>query len=309
MPSGYIALIVISCVLAAVLIGAFVTLFLLVRSYLKPEKRSDEDLIVHEKEVKKFSDQWLKEEYVPVWTESRFGYRLKGYFYDFGFAETVVCLHGHNASHISQLKYMELFKKLGYNAFLPDHRYSGSSGGKYITFGAKEKIDAADAINNLKTLRPDVKIAGLFGESMGAATAMLLAPEFPDLGFLIEYCGYANFEGLLSGFLKNKTFRKLGVALIGMVTKAFYGFSPKECDAAEALTKTRCPLLILHSRADQVVAFENALILKGVRPDAETVFFDDSLHARSLCVYPERFESAVFDILERYDRSKQLKSV
>ena len=97
--------------------------------------------------------------------------------------------------------------------------------------------------------------------------------------------------------------------MIGMVTKAFYGFSPKECDAAEALTKTRCPLLILHSRADQVVAFENALILKGVRPDAETVFFDDSLHARSLCVYPERFESAVFDILERYDRSKQLKSV
>ena len=291
-------MIVVGCLAVAAAI-AYIRLYFFVKTFVQPPKRSDEELIKYEKEVKKFSDEWLDEKYVPVESVSRFGYKLQGYYYDFGNEGTVVCLHGHNSSHISQMKYMELFKKLGFNVFLVDHRRSGNSGGKCVTFGAKEKYDVLTALENLKKLYPDLKISGLFGESMGAATAMLVAPQIPGLGFLIEYCGYANFEGLLIKYIKNIRLRKLAVFLISTVTKPFFGFLPKECDAAAALKNTDCPMLIMHSLTDEVVVYENSEILNRVRPDALKVVFENSCHARSLIMYPERFEGAVREIIER----------
>lgn len=306
MSAVEIVSVVFGCVAAAAFL-AFMLLYRYVRAFIEPRKREDDELIAHEKEVKKFSDEWTEEKHIRFEITSRFGYRLVGYYYDFGAEETVVLLHGHNSSHVSQLKYMELFKKLGYNVFIPDHRRSGASGGDTITFGAKEKIDAEDFISYIKDKVPGIKIAGLFGESMGAATAMMLAPKIEGLGFLIEYCGYANFEGLLLRYFKSRGLTRLGSRLIGVITKCLYGFDPKDTDALRALKTVSVPVLIMHSKADEVVVFENAEMLRKAKPEADFVSFDGSRHACSYTTYPEEFEGAVRQFLEKVKAPASLR--
>ena len=111
MNAGYMILIIIgTAALAAFLV--FVSTALALKQILKPRKRQPDELIAHEKDVKIFSDEWLQ---VPceTWERvSRYGYDVTGYYYDFGFDRIMVCLHGHNSSHISQLKYMDMFRSL-----------------------------------------------------------------------------------------------------------------------------------------------------------------------------------------------------
>lgn len=307
MAPEYIILIAISIAIGAALVAALVVfafLAIVLKRLVRPSKRGEAELIANEKENKVFSDEWLKIPYKEWTRTSRYGYNVTGYMYDFGFGRIMVCLHGHNSSHISQLKYMDMFRAMGYDVFIPDHRRSGKSGGDTITFGAKESGDVEDWIQVLREKYPGREIS-LFGESMGAATAILVASKTSGLGSLIEYCGYANFEGLLTRYFKSEGMRKAAARLIKPVAKHIYGFDPDDCDALKAIKKVDCPVLIMHSKADRTVTYQNALMLKTGKPDAAFLSFENSRHACSLKYYPEEFTAAVRDFSALAEEEKR----
>ena len=204
MSVGEIVLIAADLAVALLLAVWFTGLYFGIKRLVKPDKRTVDYLVEYEIEEKGLDRAITGIPFEQMFRTSRFGYELAARFYACeGSSKTVVCLHGHNSCFASQLKYLPIFLSLGYNVFIPDHRRSGLSGGDTVTFGAYEKHDVLDWISELRAGRPDDSIA-LFGESMGAATAIMVAAEIPDAVFLIDYCGYANFEGLLTRYTDNE---------------------------------------------------------------------------------------------------------
>lgn len=301
MNAGYIILIILgTAAIAAFLV--FVSTAVALKQILKPRKRLTDELIAHEKEVKIFCDEWLN---VPceTWKRvSRYGYEVTGYYYDFGFDRIMVCLHGHNSSHISQLKYMDMFRSLGFDVFIPDHRHAGNSGGDTVTMGAKEKWDVVDWLQLIRERRPGKRIS-IFGESMGAATAIMVTAIDWDLGYLIEYCGYANFQGLLARYFKSQRLRRFFAKYIRFVVKYVYRFDSDECDAEKAMKRISCPVLIIHSESDETVPYENALILYGAKPDARFKSFKAARHACSIKTYHDEFVETIKDFVSDAEKA------
>ncbi len=293
MSVGEIVLIAVVLTVAALLAVWFIGLYFGIKGLVKPKKRTVDYLVEYEIEEKGLDRAVTGIPFEQLFRTSRFGYELAARFYVCeGSSKTVVCLHGHNSCFASQLKYLTLFLSLGYNVFIPDHRRSGLSGGDTVTFGAYEKYDVLDWISELRERRTEDDIA-LFGESMGAATAIMVAAEIPDAVFLIDYCGYANFEGLLTRYTDSEGIRKAVMPSIRLVSEHCFGFDVKECDALEAITRVGCPILIMHSKADKTVNYKNALMLKEAAPQAELHTFPDSIHARSITKYPDEYANTV----------------
>lgn len=299
MSVGEIILTALDLTVALLLAVWFTGLYFGIKGLVKPEKRTADYLVEYEVEEKGLDRAVTEIPFEQMYRTSRFGYELAARFYTSeNSSKTVVCLHGHNSCFASQLKYLPIFLSLGYNVFIPDHRRSGLSGGDTVTFGAYEKHDVLDWISELRARRPGDSIA-LFGESMGAATAIMTAAEIPDAVFLIDYCGYANFEGLLTRYTDNKYIRKAVMPSIRLVCERCFGFDVNECDALEAITRVNCPILIMHSKADKTVNYRNALMLQEAAPQAELHTFPDSIHARSITKYPDEYADTVKEFVRK----------
>ena len=299
MSVGEIILTALDLTVALLLAVWFTGLYFGIKGLVKPEKRTADYLVEYEVEEKGLDRAVTEIPFEQMYRTSRFGYELAARFYTSeNSSKTVVCLHGHNSCFASQLKYLPIFLSLGYNVFIPDHRRSGLSGGDTVTFGAYEKHDVLDWISEFRARRPGDSIA-LFGESMGAATAIMTAAEIPDAVFLIDYCGYANFEGLLTRYTDNKYIRKAVMPSIRLVCERCFGFDVNECDALEAITRVNCPILIMHSKADKTVNYRNALMLQEAAPQAELHTFPDSIHARSITKYPDEYADTVKEFVRK----------
>ncbi|MDP6506216.1 MAG: alpha/beta fold hydrolase [Planctomycetota bacterium] len=81
----------------------------------------------------------------------------------------------------------------GYSSFAFDFRATGESGGKHCTLGALEKLDLTAAISEVRKLTKSPII--LWGISMGAATAILVGAEDPDIALIIAESSYESFDG------------------------------------------------------------------------------------------------------------------
>lgn len=295
---GY--LIIVGVVLLMVT-GYHLALYFICKTKLfKPEKREFDFLVDYETREKGFRKEWLDLPYKEYKRKSRYGYDVFARYYEStvytGEESThkkiMISLHGHNSCCVSQLKYLELFTKLGYDVFIPDHRRSGKSGGDTVTFGACEKYDGIDWIDVIKKEYPDARLA-IFGESMGSATAMMVSALDSRIEYIVEYCGYANFDGLMSRYVHSSTLRKMVMPSFRMVVKMGFGFDIKECDALANISKSDKPILMIHSKVDGVVDFDNFKMLSASRPDAVTHVFEDCMHARSMITHPEEFTETV----------------
>lgn len=85
-----------------------------------------------------------------------------------------VCLHGYTDEPIGMARYAKRFHDRGMNVLAPAARAHERSGGDYIGMGWPERLDIVAWIERIVQADPEARIL-VFGESMGAATAMNVA--------------------------------------------------------------------------------------------------------------------------------------
>ena len=97
--------------------------------------------------------QWIKEiremEHRDVSITSHDGLRLCGKYYEYKKGAPIeILFHGYKGCAEQDLS-GSIYRcyTLGHSALIVDHRASGASEGKVITFGAKESLDCVDWIN------------------------------------------------------------------------------------------------------------------------------------------------------------------
>lgn len=294
-------------IIVAIVLGIIVALLLIVYFsmgvgvvfYLqKPKKRSFEYLIEYETNEKGFKKEWLDIRYEPYEIVSKYGYKLFGKFYKNSNPtnKVMISLHGHNSCSISQMKYLNMFLNLGFNVFLPDHRRSGFSEGDSITFGHYEKYDVISWIDYLEKLDGNFKFY-IFGESMGGATATMVTSLDSRINLLITYCAFYDMKNIFRGHIKNIHFLNFIYPSIRIMSRIITKTNFNECKAGEAMKSVKVPTLIVHSEQDEVVILENAKMMLESNPQAKYYFFKDSIHARSMVAYPEKFTEIVSDFV------------
>jgi len=161
---------------------------------------------------------------------------------------TALLLHGLTASKAKYLRAGERLAKMGYDVVLPDLRAHGHSGGDYVTFGAKEKADVKQVIDALVgggTVHRDVYV---FGETLGAATAIQYATIDTRCKGIVAVDPYrdAASQGrrllvLLAPAMSNRDFDKC-LARAGEIAD----FDPNQASSEIAAASVTCPLLIVY---------------------------------------------------------------
>jgi hypothetical protein len=157
---------------------------------------------------------------------------------------TVLFLHG-NAGNIShRLDFLRMFNRLGYNTLIIDYRGYGKSAGEPSEQGTYLDGEAAWRYLTEERRVPSCRIA-LFGESLGGAVAAWLAVRHKPAALVIA-----------SGFTS-----------VPDLAKRFYPFLPVRWlariryDTRENLSAVAAPVLIAHSRDDEIVPFEHGRAL------------------------------------------------
>lgn len=157
---------------------------------------------------------------------------------------TILFCHGNGGNIMHRLDSINLFNQFGLNCLIFDYRGYGNSEGK-----PSEEGTYRDAMAAYKWLTEEKKICQddiiFFGRSIGASVATRLASEVGSLSLVIEsaFTSYVDMGKKFYPYMPVKWFAKFNY------------------NTLEYIKNVRCPIMIIHSRDDEIVPFEFGLQL------------------------------------------------
>jgi len=176
------------------------------------------------------------------------GLLLSGWYIPAENAElTVLFCHGNGGNMFHRLDSINIFYNLGLNCFIFDYRGYGSSEGKPGEEGTYLDVMAA-----YKWLTEEKKISPadiiIFGRSLGGSIAAQLASRVEARTLVIEsvFTSYVDIGRKFYPYMPVRWFAR---------------FSYKTIDYIKDVL---CPVMIIHSRSDEIVPFEFGLELYEV---------------------------------------------
>lgn len=236
-------------------------------------------------------------EYEQVSFTTADGVRLAGWFIPSQVenAKTIILLHGYPAEKGDILPVLSFLNEK-YNLFLFDFRYFGESGGKYSTAGAKETEDLSAAVRFLKSRGIDE--VGVWGFSLGGAVALMTATDHPEIKAVVSDSSYARLDLMARELYRIPILKYPLAELTRLWGRMFLGINAKDVSPAGSAEKLEIPVLIIHSKNDNVIPFENAVLIQEAlknNPKAEFWFQKNLVHGELGMEYEQRIK----DFLER----------
>ena len=150
----------------------------------------------------------------------------------------VLILHG-NAGNIShRVGYLTMFNRLQYATLLIDYRGYGKSGGSPSEEGTYRDAEAA-WLHLVETRKVNARDIVIVGESLGGAVATWLAAKYPPRALIIA----SAFTSVPD--LGAQIYPWLPVRLLARI----------RYDNLDRIAKIAAPVLIAHSRDDEIVPF------------------------------------------------------
>ncbi len=219
----------------------------------------------------------------------------------------IIC-HGYTSGPGGMARYAREYYKRGYNLILPYMRghEKGVRAKNIVTYtmGYLDKLDVVAWINYAVKLDPEAQIV-LHGESMGAATVMLVTGEaLPDnVVCAIEDCGYTSvwdeFSHQIGEMFHLPVFPFLYVAQFCIKRHVDLDFKKASC--VEALKKSKTPMLFVHGEADEFVphkmVYECYNTFDG---EKEIMTIPGADHAYSVNTDPVKYWAGVWAFVDKY---------
>ena len=112
----------------------------------------------------------------------------------------VIYMHGNSSSRLEVIPQLGHLLSLGVSVLSFDFCGSGHSDGEYVSLGYHEREDL-DAIIKFLRGTGQVSSIGLWGRSMGAATALMYASRDPTIACMILDSSFTDLHRLVSNFL------------------------------------------------------------------------------------------------------------
>ncbi len=217
----------------------------------------------------------------------------------------ILLVHGFQVQQAMMWFNLPFFLPHGYDCVTVDLRTAGLSEGVGInTMGYNEAKDVAEVCKWIRKEYGDDVVLGLFGQSMGSATIMTYCSQDPNLGFIIEDCGYASLQDTIHNihdrFLKfvdwDEFYKKaLKYAKVGDV-------SYDDVVPIESVKKLDpdVPMMILHSIPDAYIVVENAdRIYEAKRGKKEMHKYTLAPHSASFFLHPIQYKKDIDGFLKK----------
>jgi fermentation-respiration switch protein FrsA (DUF1100 family) len=203
-------------------------------------------------------------EYQDVFIEATDGVTLHGWFIAGQSSQVLLFFHG-NAGNIShRLDSIRQFLALGLSVLIIDYRGYGESAGRTTEKGIYRDADAAwrYLIEDRGLSASDIV---LFGRSLGASVASRLAAQYRPLALIVEssFTSVPDIAQELYPWLPARWLSRLGHA------------------TGDYVRDVRCPILVIHSRDDEIIPFHHGeaifasaneprtlLVIRGTHNDA-----------------------------------------
>ena len=209
--------------------------------------------------------------------------------------KTIILLHGYSADKGDILPIMAFLNKT-YNLLLFDFRYLGQSEGKYSTLGAKETEDLSSAIRFLKSR--GITEVGVWGFSMGGAVALMTALEAPEIKTIVSESSYARLDLLGTQLYRVPVLRYPLGYLTNLWARIILGMNTVGTSPVRIAQNLTIPILIIHSKNDNVIPFEHALLLQEAlknNPKAEFWFEENLVHGQ----FGQSYQNRISEFFEK----------
>ena len=212
-----------------------------------------------------------------VYLETEDGVTLHGWFIPHDGARGVILFCHGNAGNIShRLDSIRVFHRLGLDVFIFDYRGYGQSEGKPTERGTYEDAEAAwrYLIEEHQVIPSEVVV---FGRSIGGAVGAWLAQNHKPRLLILE----STFTSLRD------------------VAATLYPFFPVkrllrfEYNTAEYLGGVNCPVLIIHSRNDEIMPFSQGQQLFEVAREPKTFLEISGTHNEGFITSGRHYEEGL----------------
>lgn len=230
---------------------------------------------------------------------------LKGYFIEpkTDTAKGVVLfVHGIGGCKEHCLGLSEKLANMGIASLVFDSRAHGKSGGKYCTYGYKEKKDVSKIVDLIKNKYPDLKI-GIWGNSLGGAVAIQALEYDERIGFGIIESTFTDLDQIVFDYQKRLS-KGFGIRSISNYVLKRAGnigsFDPKDVCPLNAVKNIEQPVLIAHGDADKNISVKyGKLLFENLRSkNKELVIVKGGEHFGLFETGGKEYKNKVFDFIE-----------
>ena len=194
----------------------------------------------------------------------------------------IIGCHGLGANRADLLDIARGLYGAGFNLLLFDFRGHGTSGGRTTSFGWREQRDLEGALAFLsQQAELPARPYGVYGVSMGAAAAMLVAARDERIGAVVADSSYANLQEALARHLRllyPALPRAVFLPLVATTYRVRFGVWPHRVapEAAASQLNGR-PLLVIQGADDPRQPREDAVRLAAAA-HGELWVIDGAVH-------------------------------
>ncbi|MGB4267692.1 MAG: alpha/beta fold hydrolase [Spirochaetota bacterium] len=269
---------------------------------ITPKVWNYEETYRNELKFKRFTEHYYtnlpKEEF---FIDSPNGYKLHAMYIPKGSNKTIIFIHGHTYTLMGDVKYLEIFDSLGFNALLFDSRFHGKSGGSNTTFGKYEKYDVKACVDWVSNKTGKNSIIGIHGESMGSAICLLYAAIDERCSFFIVDGAMADLSELLSYRLK-KDFDLPAFPLLhsaSLVSRLRGAMFFSEISPVKIINNIKAPIFFIHGGDDTDIPVEHAQRLYNTYTGIKRIWIcPGATHSKSIVVNRKEYEKQVKEFLQ-----------
>ncbi len=215
-----------------------------------------------------------------------------------------IIFHGYTSGPEGMYHYAYAYAKMGFNCLLPSMIGHSKDTHRYCSMGYHDRYMGLDWINYILTLNPDAEIV-LHGESMGAATTMLITGEkLPkNVKCAVSDCGFTNCYEQYSHVSKNQISPAATVLIpmVSLYSQLRGNFNFKKCSPVDAVKYSVTPTLFVHGESDDFVPFEMMHeVYSACAAEKDCFSIKGAGHAESVSRDPETYWTNVREFIKNY---------
>lgn len=236
--------------------------------------------------------------YTDVVLHTSDGLRLSAWYTPPQDGRVILALHGNStARHCSTFVRLA---QAGFGVLAPDLRAHGLSEGERCTLGMLELLDAEAALAFLLA-RPEVRGVGVWGSSMGAATAIRLAAHHPQVQALVADSAFPCMMDLLKRApYSHVTGRFLTYLLDQELGRGWRAVCPVE----EIGRIAPRPVFIIQGAEDELIPRDSAYRLYEAAGEPKRLWVEPGMrHTELRHRQPERYWNEVTGFFATYLRT------
>jgi fermentation-respiration switch protein FrsA (DUF1100 family) len=188
-----------------------------------------------------------------------------------------------------------MFVKKGYGIVAWDARAHGESGGEVSTLGYREILDAKAALD-FALAQGGVEHIGAWGGSMGGATLIRAAAEYPQIEALVVDSSFSSLESEVDCLAPYPVINPMAKLFMGLAL----GVNLDSVSPAAVIDRiSPRPVYIIHGTADTTAPPESAQILYDAAMEPKYLWLqEEAIHLGIHMQNPARYKRRVLEFFD-----------